>query len=312
MLQQTRVDVVVPYYERFVRRFPTLASLAAAGEDEVLALWSGLGYYARGRNLHRAARRAAEAGGLPPSAAALRELPGFGPYTAAAVASLAFGEQVPLVDGNVARVLARVLRLSGDAAVATRRAWRIAPQLLPAGRAGQFNEALMELGATICTPRNPRCEECPLSARCAAHVHGEAEAYPLPKVRTERPVVVWAAVALARADGAVLLRRHRDGELFAGLWDLPSASMTGEDPGPALRTALAACGVARRPALTPCGEVRQILTHRDLRVRLFRGRSHRTEAPDGMRWVQPGEIVTFGLSSLARKCLRATGSFARG
>src|SRR5437773_704228 len=141
MLQQTRVDVVIPYYRRFLKRFPTLASLAAAPPDDVLALWSGLGYYARARNLHRAAQAAGRE--LPRTCAELRELPGFGPYTAAAVASLAFGEDVPLVDGNVARVLARVFRLRGDARA---QSWKIAGELFPRGRAGEFNEALMELG----------------------------------------------------------------------------------------------------------------------------------------------------------------------
>ncbi len=152
MLQQTRVEVVLPYYRRFLRRFPTLRALSRAPLDDVLALWSGLGYYARARNLHRAAQ--ACGGRLPPSAAERRALPGFGPYTAAAVASLAFGEDVPLVDGNVARVLARLVAFAGDARA---QAWKIAPELLPRGRAGAFNEALMELGATVCTPRAPRC-----------------------------------------------------------------------------------------------------------------------------------------------------------
>src|SRR3954467_3436584 len=142
MLQQTRVEVVVPYYLRFLARFPTLRALAAAPLDDVLALWSGLGYYARARNLHRAAQ--ACGGELPGTAAGLRALPGFGPYTAAAVASLAFGEDVALVDGNVARVLARVFRVRGDA---RREAWKVAEELLPPGRGGAFNEALMELGA---------------------------------------------------------------------------------------------------------------------------------------------------------------------
>src|SRR5207248_8758943 len=147
MLQQRRVDVVVPYYHRFQARFPTLHALAVAPLDDVLALWSGLGYYARARNLHRAAQ--ACAGELPATAAQLRALPGFGPYTAAAVASLAFGEDVPLVDGNVARVLSRIFTVRGDARA---KAWKIAAQLLPAGGGGPFNEALMELGATVCTP----------------------------------------------------------------------------------------------------------------------------------------------------------------
>jgi A/G-specific adenine glycosylase len=307
MLQQTRVEVVVPYYLRFLRRFPKLASLAEAGEDEVLALWSGLGYYARGRNLHRAARAALAAGGLPRTEAALRELPGFGPYTAAAVASLAFGEQVPLVDGNVARVLARVLRLPGDAALARERAWRIVPQLLPPGRAGEFNEALMELGATVCTPRNPLCGECPLSQGCGARRQGEPEAFPAPKRAKARPLLFWAAPALLRPDGAVLLRRRGDGELFAGLWDLPSAAVRDNDAAGAARAALLACGVSGRPRLEACGEVRQVLTHRDLRVFLFRARAGSDAAPAGLRWTLPADLASLGLSSLARKCLRATG-----
>jgi A/G-specific adenine glycosylase len=211
------------------------------------------------------------------------------------------------VDGNVARVLSRVLRLQGDAAAARQAAWRIAPQLLPEGRAGEFNEALMELGATVCTPRNPSCGECPLSSLCAAHARGEPEAYPQRSRRAARPVLSWAALALVRGDGAVLLRKHRDRELFAGLWDLPSASVSADGVAPALRSVLAACGIARRPRLTPCGEVRQVLTHRDLRVHLFKCRSPVAFASEGLRWAAPSELAELGLSSLARKCLRATG-----
>jgi len=274
----------------------------------VLALWSGLGYYARGRNLHRAARMAARRGGLPRSAAELRELPGFGPYTAAAVASLAFGEQVPLVDGNVARVLARLLRLPGDAQEARLRAWKEAPRLLPAGRAAEFNEALMELGATVCTPRNPRCEACPVADACSARRHGDPEAFPAARPRRERPELFWAAAALRRADGSVLLRRRGDGELFAGLWDLPSADSRGRAPEDAARAALAGCGLpALRLRLERRGEVFQILTHRQLRVVVFAGRSSRDRAPPGLRWAGDRDLPALGLSSLARKCLRASG-----
>src|SRR4051812_3620342 len=201
MLQQTRVDVVVPYYRRFLARFPTIDALGAAPLDDVLALWSGLGYYARARNLHRAAQAARD--GLPRTSAALRELPGFGPYTAAAVASLAFGEAVPLVDGNVARVFARLYRLGGDA---REQSWPLAARHLPAASPGPFNEALMELGALLCTPRNPRCRHCPLRSVCDGK--DEPEQFPQRKERPIRALLEWNAFAFLRKDGAVLLERR--------------------------------------------------------------------------------------------------------
>lgn len=281
MLQQTRVDVVIPYFERFVRRFPTLAALAAAPLDDVLALWSGLGYYSRARNLHRAAQQAGRS--LPRTRDELLELPGFGPYTAAAVASLAFQEDVPLVDGNVERVLSRLFRLTGRAA-----AWSKAAELLPAGRAGAFNEALMELGALVCDPRSPRCGQCPLVRQCAGK--DEPGRFPARKQRAPRPRVEWRAVALRRPDGAVLLARRPAGELFAGLWDLPAPEAVARLAGP----------------LSPAGEVRQALTHRDLRVAIFTGAA-RGRAPAGMRWVLPAGLGSLGVSSLAAKCLRRAG-----
>ena len=284
MLQQTRVDVVVPYFERFVRRFPTLPALAAAPLDDVLALWSGLGYYTRARNLHRAARAAG--GSLPRTRDELLALPGFGPYTAAAVASLAFGEDVPLVDGNVARVLARLFRLGGDARA---QAWSRAGDLLPRGRAGAFNEALMELGALVCLPRNPRCGACPLARICEGK--DEPDRFPAKKERKPRPLLEWRAVALRRrSDGAVLLSRRPEGSLFAGLWDLPAPE-----------------SVERLwSALEPRGEVRQTLTHREVRVAIFTA-SATGRAPAGMRWVLPSGLGSLGLSSLAAKSLQQAG-----
>ncbi|MGZ6143181.1 MAG: A/G-specific adenine glycosylase [Myxococcales bacterium] len=287
MLQQTRVDVVVPYFQRFVERFPTLQSLAGAPLDDVLALWSGLGYYRRARNLHEAAQPAN--GALPKTAAELRELPGFGPYTAAAVASLAFGEDVPLVDGNVARVLARVFRLRGDARA---QSWRLAAELLPRGRAGEFNEALMELGATVCTPRAPKCTSCTIRTDCQGR--DTPERFPEPKKRAPRPLMQWQAVALRRRDGAVLLARRPPGELFAGMWDLPAAGQ--ELPG-----------VRRHGPLADMGVVEQTLTHREVRVGVKAGRASGTPRSDGLRWVVPDGLHRLGLSSLARKSLRAAG-----
>ena len=287
MLQQTRVEVVIPYYRRFLRRFPTLKSLAEAPLDDVLALWSGLGYYRRARNLHRAAR--ACDGALPRTAAALRELPGFGPYTAAAVASLAFGAEVPLVDGNVARVLARVFRLEGDARA---QSWKLAAELLPRGRAGEFNEALMELGATVCTPRSPRCTICTIRTLCRGR--DEPERFPTPRQRPDRPLLEWQALALVRRDGAVLLARRPEGALFAGLWDLPGTEM--KLPGVRLHGALEGRGV-----------VEQTLTHREVRVAIRSGRASGTPRTDRLRWVLPAQLDSLGLSSLARKSLRKAG-----
>lgn len=285
MLQQTRVEVVIPYYRRFVRRFPTLRALASAPLDDVLALWSGLGYYARARNLHRAAQ--ACGGRLPPTAAELRALPGFGPYTAAAVASLAFGEDVALVDGNVARVLARVFALDGDARA---RAWKIAPGLLPRGRSGPFNEALMELGATVCAPRSPGCPRCPLRDTCRGK--DEPERYPAARPRPARPLLEWRALALTRKDGAVLLARRPGRALFGGLWDLPR-----ERPE----------GIRVHGKLVRRGIVEQTLTHREVRVSIEAAHASGTPTTDQVRWVAPDGLAALGLSSLARKSLRAAG-----
>ena len=285
MLQQTRVDVVIPYYTRFLRRFPTLRALAEAPLDDVLAHWSGLGYYARARNLHRAAQ--ACGGSLPGTAAELRTLPGFGPYTAAAVASLAFGEDVPLVDGNVARVLSRIFTVRGDARA---KAWRIAAQLLPAGGGGPFNEALMELGATVCTPRNPACGRCPVQEMCRGR--NDPARYPSPRRRAQRLMLEWRALALRRRDGAVLLARRPTGTLFAGLWDLPA-----EKPA----------GIRMHGRATNRGIVEQTLTHREVRVIIETARASGTPVEADVRWVAPEGIAALGISSLARKSLRCAG-----
>jgi A/G-specific adenine glycosylase len=292
MLQQTRVDVVIPYYQRFLKRFPTLQSLAAAPLDDVLALWSGLGYYSRARNMHEAAKRAAPA--LPTTAAELRELPGFGPYTAAAVASLAHNEDVPLVDGNVARVLARVFRLRGDARA---RSWKLAEELLPRGQAGEFNEALMELGATVCTPRAPRCTRCPLGTLCRGR--DTPERFPEPKKSPARPLLEWQVVALRRNDGAVLLARRPADALFAGMWDLPMS-----DPGVKVPKWP---GVRLQGKLERRGVVEQTLTHREVRVTVSAGRATGIPKNDALRWVAPENLHQLGLSSLARKTLRKAG-----
>ena len=224
LLQQTRVEAAAPYYERFLRAFPDLHALATAPEERVLKAWEGLGYYARARNLHRAAQRLwNERGGLlPRTAAEWRQLPGVGDYTAAAIASIAFGADEPALDGNVVRVLCRLFRVRSDPrrAVTRRRLKALAARLIAPGRAGFFNQALMDLGATVCTPRGPRCDACPLRSPCEARARGEQEA--LPAKRRARPLPHFdIAVAVVRRGGRVLIGRRPPKGLLGGLWEFP-------------------------------------------------------------------------------------------
>ena len=225
MLQQTRVEVVSGRWAEFLRRFPDLASLAAAEESDVLATWAGLGYYRRARQLHAAARRVVEVHGdtLPSDAATLRLLPGFGSYTAGAVASIAFDEKVPAVDGNVERVIARLLALDVEpkrAAGAT-VVREVATGLLRDESPGTLNQALMELGATVCTPRSPNCRVCPWRGGCRAHASGTPERWPLRAAR-KKSVEVASYAAVVRDGDSLLWRRRPEGVPNAGLWELPT------------------------------------------------------------------------------------------
>ncbi len=225
MLQQTRVETAIPYYERFLFHFPTVQTLANAPLEEVLRVWEGLGYYARARNLHAAARQIVTAlnGQLPDTFEGLLALPGVGPYIAGAVASIAFGRDVPAVDGNARRVLCRVLRIREDVtrSAVQRKLETVATSLLPSGQAGLFNEALMELGATLCTPRAPRCDHCPLGNLCLAHAEGEPEALPVRPPRKHIPHYDVAAAVTTRADGRVLVAQRNADDMLGGLWEFP-------------------------------------------------------------------------------------------
>jgi len=271
MLQQTRVQTVIPYWERWMARFPTVSALAAAPLDDVLAAWAGLGYYSRARNLHAGAQAVSErwAGELPRRAAELREVPGIGPYTAGAIASIAFGERVPLVDGNVARVLARVFAIDDDikSAAGGKALWARAGELvaaLPVETApGDLNQGLMELGATVCTPTSPRCLACPLGQLCAAHAAGREDELPVVAARkkaSELPVLARAALWLVNGDEIVLARRVPEG-LFGGLWELPQAD--------SLDDIARALGVVADPE--PVAYHDQTLSHRRLRIAVHVG-----------------------------------------
>jgi A/G-specific adenine glycosylase len=275
MLQQTRVAAVVPYFERFLRRLPDAGALARARPETVLALWSGLGYYRRARMLHAAAKRIAR-DGFPRTAATLRTLPGVGEYTANAVASIAFGERVAVVDGNVERVLSRLHAIEGGRA----RVRELADAWLAPRAPGDHNQAVMELGATVCTPRAPRCAECPVRAHCRGR--DAPERYPAPRPRA-RPVAERRRVAYVRRNGKVLLRRNGDGGRLAALWDLPPA----EGGGPPLAT------------------VRHSILDRRLTITVHEGPGGR-----GGRWFTPRQARALPLAAAARKCLESVGFVA--
>ncbi len=239
MLQQTQVATVIPYYERFLARFPTVETLAAAPLDDVLKLWEGLGYYSRARNLHRAAQKVVEnfGGQFPQTMEGLLSLPGIGPYTAGAVGSIAFGLDVPVLDGNVIRVLARLFNVEDDVTEgATRRElWALAERLVPPGRAAAWNEGLMELGQAICTPRSPVCDACPVAVFCEARALGVQEARPVRKPRKRTPHHDVTAGVIYGADGRILITQRLPDKMLGGMWEFPGGK---RDPGEMLAACL--------------------------------------------------------------------------
>ena len=232
MLQQTQVETVKPYFRRFVRRFPSVRALAAAPADAVMKAWEGLGYYARARNLHRAAKIISSdfAGRWPESPEELMKLPGIGRSTAGAISSIAFGRDAPVLDGNVVRVLCRVFRVRRNPRESRtqRRLWEMAQNLLPPNRAGDFNQALMDLGATVCVPRNPRCGICPLATWCLARAHGDQDKLP---VKTKRkPIPHYdVAVGVIRRGKRLLIDRRKPEGLLGGLWEFPGGKRKGNE-----------------------------------------------------------------------------------
>lgn len=229
MLQQTRVETVVPYFERWMRRFPSLLDLADADLDSVLALWSGLGYYSRARRLHATARlvRDRHDGAIPDTITALRELPGVGPYTAGAIASIAYDRAEPAVDGNVRRVLARLFDIEDDSPA---RLDAIARGLVAAKRPGAFNQALMELGGRVCAPRSPDCEACPVEAVCAARQRGTVSKRPRKRSKSRVPTFAVGTAVILSAAGRIALGRRRPDGLLGGLWEFPGLVAESSEP----------------------------------------------------------------------------------
>ncbi len=322
MLQQTRVETVVPYFEKFVRRFPTVHALAEAPLDDVLALWSGLGYYRRARMLHAAAADVAARGGAFPSdAEGLREIAGIGAYTAGAIASIAFRRRAALVDGNVARVFARLFAIEEDVrgGPGLARVWALADDLVPEQSPGDWNQALMELGATVCVPRDPRCLLCPVNRECDARARGLEKTLPVVTPKKKPLLEHRAAALLTRGDAVVLGRRRADG-LFGGMWEPPSVVSTDRPSAPAR---LAEALGIRLPSLTPSGVVTHVLSHRRLEIDVFHGAlAARARAPrasadgggeyDAFEIVSLGELSARGVTKLARKLLAAVAARSGG
>jgi len=235
MLQQTQVKTVIPYFERFISAFPTVTALAAASLDQVLKLWEGLGYYSRARNLHRAAQQIVEehSGKFPATAVGLQTLPGIGRYTAGAIASIAFHERVAVLDGNVMRVLTRLYDIADDITLSgtQRNLWTLAESLVPAERSGDYNQAMMELGRTICKPQNPACMICPVSSYCLAYQHGTQNQRPVKAQKQPTPHYDVAAGVIWNDAGQVLIAQRPAKGLLGGLWEFPGGK---QEPGESL------------------------------------------------------------------------------
>ncbi len=305
MLQQTQVATVIPYYARFLKRFPTLKALALADREAVLKAWEGLGYYRRAAHLHEGARAvlARHAGRFPTDAEAIRALPGIGDYTAGAIRSIALGHDAALVDGNVARVLARLsaIRKPVLESGTRRRLWALATGLLPSGRAGDFNQALMELGALVCTPREPRCPSCPVSRFCRARKGGLVDRIP---VRPARKAVPHRreTVAIVSRDRTLYLRRRPEGGLLGGLWEFPSVPDPGEGASGALLAALFRRHGVRARACGTLGSFRHVFTHFKLEaeVRVYEAAGKGREA-NGRRWVAAATLDELPVTRLTRR-----------
>jgi A/G-specific adenine glycosylase len=308
MLQQTTVKAVIPYYLAFLERWPTVRALAAARLDDVLAAWAGLGYYSRARNLHNCARIVVErhAGRFPRSQAALSELPGIGRYTAAAIAAIAHGVPATPVDGNVERVIARLFAIDGPLPAARSRLEQRAHGLTPRERVGDYAQAMMDLGAMICTPKRPACAVCPVRGDCLAHAQGLEASLPVRAARRARPLRLALAFVALREDGHLLLRKRREAGLLGGMLEVPSTPWA-EAPVPVAQ-ALRAAPVRGRWAAVP-GTVAHAFTHFRLEVSVYRATvpAGAALAPaadaERCRWVARRQLAGAALPSVMRKIL---------
>jgi A/G-specific adenine glycosylase len=309
MLQQTTVRAVAPYYARFLARWPDVRALAAAPLDDVLKAWAGLGYYARARNLHACARAVVErhCGAFPASEGELRRLPGIGDYTAAAIAAIAFDVPASPVDGNIERVVARLFTVGEPLPAAKPRLRQLARAITPQKRAGDFAQAMMDLGATICSPKKPACALCPWNESCAAFARGDAETFPRRAPKREGALRRGAAFVARRADGYLLVRTRPAKGLLGGMTEVPTTEWSADfDEGEALESApifsyrpRGVRGIAWRRV---AGVVRHVFTHFPLELSVYVMEvAANTPAPDGARWAKISELGGEALPSLMRK-----------
>ena len=313
MLQQTRVEAVIPYFHRWMERFPSVFELAAAPQQEVLSLWEGLGYYARARNLHQAAGLIVEeyAGQLPQDAEELQKLPGIGRYTAAAISSIAFGKDQAALDGNIRRVLARVfdVDLPARSTQGERLLWQLAKENLPTGSAGEYNQALMDLGARICTPSTPNCPQCPLAMHCRSLKLGNQQERPVKKTKPEIPHYTVAA-AVIRSNGKVFIAQRPDKGLLGGMWEFPGGKI---EPNESLETCLKRdiCEVliVYIAVGAPVGVYQHAITHFKITLHAFecqlvQGSPVANEHND-LRWVKLAELQDFPMGKVDRQIAEA-------
>jgi A/G-specific adenine glycosylase len=310
MLQQTRVETVIPYFEMWMQRFPTVKALAAASEQDVLNEWEGLGYYSRARNLHKAARIVADKfnGELPRDLDDLRGLPGIGRYTVGAIASIAFGMDEPTLDGNLRRVFARLFDVTepADSPSGEKILWGLAAEHLPAGQAGDYNQALMDLGATVCLPKNPRCLLCPLMELCAARIAGTQEQRPVLKPKKVTPHVIHAAAVIVRkikeVPHVLLAQRPSDG-LLGGMWEFPNGPVTGNhawELAQAMRTGYGLKFQTREPLAV----IKHAYTHFKITVHAFRVEAAHIPRDKKLKWVTLSELENYPMGKVDRQIAR--------
>jgi len=310
ILQQTRVDQGLPYYERFLAAFPTVEALAQAPLGRVLKSWEGLGYYTRARNLHAAARSVVAAGRFPETARGWQELPGVGRYTANAIASFVYGERVPIVDGNVQRVLTRLYDIADsiDAGPTQKLLWDLAGSLVPAKNPGEFNQALMELGACVCSPRKPLCAGCPLQRQCQARAAGTQEARPVRATKKRVPQIKCAAAVIERRGQLLLARRPASG-MLGGLWEFPCVEVESWKEAPRALVRWLQNELHLEVKVSgQLGAVKHTYSHRKVDMRVYecactRGRA-KTGPYEELTWAAPGELDQYPMPGICKKALR--------